>query len=48
MQPSTTVPFQLWIQGMLITPDQVAAQGNYANVACDVLDEMGLTSFHAI
>ena len=39
-------PFQLWIQGMLMTPDQEAAQGiNYTNVGSDVLDEMGLTSF---
>ena len=35
----------LWIQGVLMTSDQEAAQGiNYANVTCDVLDEMGLTS----
>ena len=38
-------PLQLWIQGMLVTPDQEAAQGiNYANVECDLLNEMGLTS----
>ena len=38
-------PFQLWIQGILSTPDQDAAQGiNYANTADQVLEEMGLQS----
>jgi len=36
-------PFQLWIQGMLSTPDQDAAQGsNYTNATDEVLEEMSL------
>ena len=38
-------PLQLWIQGMLKTADQAALQGmNYANLGCEVFDEMGLPS----
>ena len=38
-------PFRLWIQGMLTTTDQVAAQGmNYTNSYHEVLDEMGIAS----
>ena len=38
-------PFQLWIQGMLTTTDQEAAQGmNYTNLCHEVLDEMGIAS----
>ena len=37
-------PFQLWIQGMLTTTDQEAAQGmNYTNLCNGILDEMGIT-----